>query len=904
MQVRPGLRRLVGRWTRAGGRFALAAGRIALVAILSIAAGAQAPGQAKSTGSSSAEDRLRALVARGETEIAAGAFAAAEDLALEAVSAARMAGDRRMESEALHLSGISRIYRGEYAGARAQFAAALAIDVATGDLLRQATRRNNIGNTHYFQGEYGAALREYQRAHESVLRAPSGADREPLRLAISGSLAALLQRLGQHRTALDFYRQVEAQLELLPAEQQTVVLGNLGVLYRNLGDPYAALARYRRALAIQQRTGDPIGETGVWTNIGIVHLTELREPQEAESAFARAMKRAARSGFRREEAQLAYYLGECARLLGRYQEARARFEQAQRLSRELGLAEEAWKANLGLGRLARNIGEDATARMHLTTAVDQVDSLRARTQSVSLRQRFLSDKRAPFDELIALHLDGMRDGTARPVAQEVFGLQERMRARALRDLLSVAAEGASEESHGAGLARMRALREQIAAARRGDGESAAIPAMEQEYLRLETAVWGGRLPTLANAVTLGSVQSRLGSDAMLLSYWVSDTRAAVVWISESDSGAVELPWGKDASVALSALRSALQQPGSEWEAAARAVATRVFPKPLAVALRKVRRLWIVADRELASIPFAVLPLDRPPGDDPEILYLPAAALQLRSREARKESAWLPWQASVDAFGAPAFATGGKQTGAEGLPPPLPGAQAEMEAIRRIVPGHMRVYAGGEARKAAIVDLASKAPVLHFATHAVVDEQDPGQSYVLLAADDAYSAEGQLTAREIPLLSLDQVQLITLSACDTARGRMLEGEGVQNLAGAFLAAGAGSVVSTLWAVEDGATAQWMAFFYEELARGKHPSLALRDAQVRLRRRSSAYSHPYYWSAFVLQGEGTVPPRWPRPWSFWLAGASVLFALLAAAAWVRQRRRRGTGPAARPAIQSRS
>jgi CHAT domain-containing protein len=427
--------------------------------------------------------------------------------------------------------------------------------------------------------------------------------------------------------------------------------------------------------------------------------------------------------------------------------------------------------------------------------------------------------------------------------------------------------------------------------------------MEQEYLRLESAVWGERLPALANAATLGSVQSRLGSDGILLSYWLSEDRAAVVWVSESDNGVSELSWGNDASVALNTLRGALQDPGSEWEPAARAVANHVFPKRLAVALQKVRRLWIVADQELASIPFAVLPLDRPPGDDPEILYLPAAVLRMRSREASGESAWLPWQASVDAFGAPAFGTGGKRNGAEGLPSPLPGAQAEMEAIRRLVPGHMRVYAGDEARKAAIVDRASMAPVLHFATHAVVDEQDPGQSYILLAADDAYSAEGQLTAREIPLLSLDQVQLITLSACDTARGRMLEGEGVQNLAGAFLAAGAGSVVSTLWAVEDGATAQWMAFFYKELARGKHPSLALRDAQVRLRQRSSAYSHPYYWSAFVLQGEGTVPPRWPRPWSFWLAGASAFFAILAALAWVHQSRKRGSEPKARPSIQSR-
>jgi CHAT domain-containing protein/tetratricopeptide (TPR) repeat protein len=842
-------------------------------------------------------------VAKAEAEIAAGAFAAAGEIALEAASAARAAGNRRMESEALHLSGIARIYRGEYAGAREQFAAALAIDEEAGDLLRQATRRNNIANTHYFQGEYTTALREYQRAHETVLRAPADADREPLRLAISSSLAALLQRLGQHRTALDFYRQVEAQLDLLPAEQQTVVLGNLGVLYRNLGDPYAALARYRRALAIQQRTSDPIGETGVWTNIGIVHLTELRAPQEAESAFARAMQRATRSEFRREEAQLAYYLGECARQLGRYTEGRAWFEQAQRLSQELGLAEEGWKAKLGLGRLARNVGDDATAQGHLTAAVDQVDSLRARTQSVSLRQRFLSDKRAPFDELIALHLDNTRDGTARPADQEVFGLQERMRARALRDLLSVAAEGASAESHGVSLARMRALREQIAAARRAGGQPSAIPAMEQEYLRLEASVWGERLPALANTATLDSVRSRLGSDAILLSYWVSEDRAAVVWVSESDSGVSELPWGNNASVALNTLRGALQDPGSAWEPAARAVANHVFPKRLAAALRKVRRVWIVPDRELASIPFAVLPLDRPPGDNPEILYLPAAALRMRSRAATGESAWLPWQQSVDAFGAPAFGMGAEQAGVEALPPPLPGAQAEMEAIRRIVPGRMRVYAGDEAQKTAILDRASKAPVLHFATHAVVDEQDPGQSYILLAAKDAYSGEGQLTAREIPLLSLDGMQLITLSACDTARGRMLEGEGVQNLAGAFLAAGAGSVVSTLWAVEDGATAQWMAFFYEELASGKHPSLALRNAQVRLRERRSAWSHPYYWSAFVLQGEGTVPPRWPRPWSFWLAGVSAFFAILAALAWVRQSRKRGLHPRARRSIQSR-
>ena len=139
-------------------------------------------------------------------------------------------------------------------------------------------------------------------------------------------------------------------------------------------------------------------------------------------------------------------------------------------------------------------------------------------------------------------------------------------------------------------------------------------------------------------------------------------------------------------------------------------------------------------------------------------------------------------------------------------------------------------------------------VIHLALHGYADPEFPDRSALIFAPEAAGTDDGLLQVREIRKLRLS-ASLVTLSACNTGIGPVGE-EGVANIVNAFIEAGGQSVVSTLWELEDHATAQLMATFYEHLSKREEKAEALRQAQLEM---VSSGAPPYYWAAFELAGE---------------------------------------------------
>jgi CHAT domain-containing protein len=144
-------------------------------------------------------------------------------------------------------------------------------------------------------------------------------------------------------------------------------------------------------------------------------------------------------------------------------------------------------------------------------------------------------------------------------------------------------------------------------------------------------------------------------------------------------------------------------------------------------------------------------------------------------------------------------------------------------------------------------------VLHLALHGYADLEYPDRSALIFASERDGFDNGHLEVREIRRLRL-KARLVTLSACDTGVGPVGEA-GVANLVNAFIEAGAESVVSTLWKVEDRATAHLMTTFYGSLAKHDGKAESLRNAQLDLLRSNLP---PYYWASFEIVGDpaGTV------------------------------------------------
>ena len=178
-------------------------------------------------------------------------------------------------------------------------------------------------------------------------------------------------------------------------------------------------------------------------------------------------------------------------------------------------------------------------------------------------------------------------------------------------------------------------------------------------------------------------------------------------------------------------------------------------------------------------------------------------------------------------------------------------------------------------------------MIHFATHALVDDRALDRTVLALAPGGA--GDGFVTPGELATLRLT-AGMVVLSACRTAGGVVVDGEGVQGLTAPLLEAGARSVVATAWRVSDRATAGFVDRFYRELVEGKPVVEALRDTRLASLR---AGEPAKVWAAFSVVGDPmvTIPLRTPASaTSWWVFGSGLIVALVAAA-----RRRRLSGKA---------
>jgi CHAT domain-containing protein len=188
-------------------------------------------------------------------------------------------------------------------------------------------------------------------------------------------------------------------------------------------------------------------------------------------------------------------------------------------------------------------------------------------------------------------------------------------------------------------------------------------------------------------------------------------------------------------------------------------------------------------------------------------------------------------------------------------PRLPHTRREADAITSLAPeAARRESLDFEASRAtALGPELGDYRIVHFATHGLVNGEHPELSGVVLSLVDKDGArqDGFLRLNEIYNLKLG-ADLVVLSACRTALGKEVRGEGLVGLTRGFMYAGAPRVVASLWAVDDKATVELMKTFYREmLLKRQRPAAALRAAQVSVWRQR--HLPPYYWAAFVLQGE---------------------------------------------------
>ncbi len=790
-----------------------------------------------------------------------GEYQPAADLYGEAAAAFVRAGDRRWEAIVRNELGSSLQSQGAAQEAIDQHALALSLARRMGDRLNQALALHGLGQAFQNQGEPQRALDRYR---EALTLWPPG---EPKRSSTLHQLGVLYARYLH-----DERRGGELLLQALDAwgpgqeRDKARTLSQLGRLAYEQGRLDEARRYYEKALELQ-RESDPCGSAVRLARLALVEAGQ-RARVAADARRAEALRIVETAVCPKSEPTVHLLGADLLENRGEPAAARAGYRRAEALFTGLGDRMLLAESLAGIARSARSLGDRQEARAASRHALDIIEGVRPTVLSDDLRTSFFAGARQAFD----FHIDLLLELGA---AEEAWVTAEEARARVLQDLLAETGAGLRRNAAPELVARERALQRQLNALesrwlKASEARPEKLQALRQtiearieelESLRGELRRRNPRYSSLARPepVSLAATwRDLLDDDTVLLEYRLGET-GSVVWAMTRDAliAARLPPRGEIEPIVREAahrLRS-LEWPGHNPPALCDV--SRMLLAPVARELGR-RRLVVVADGALETLPFAALPL---PGDAAacpaapllvdthEIVSLPSVAALLTQRRLlagrRPAPGWLAVVAD------PAYSSAHRR---------LPGSAQEAAALVAGRPaGKVFRATGAAASRRTVTGGALRGfRILHFAVHGVLAEQ-PQLSALDLAERDATGrpVSGPLPAHEIYGLDLP-AELVVLSACETARGREVPNEGlVSGLPRAFLHAGAARVLVSLWEVEDRSTRDLMVLFYRGLLdRALPPARALQEAQRTLRQ---AGRRPNQWAGFVLLGDWRpLPP----------------------------------------------
>jgi CHAT domain-containing protein/predicted negative regulator of RcsB-dependent stress response len=782
-----------------------------------------------------------------------------------------------LSGEAITLVNIGVVYEllGELQKSLEKYNEALRINRTVGDRLNEAITLTNIGGVYRLLGEPQKSLEKYNKALP-LIRSVNYRKGEALTL---NDIGVVYNSLGEWQKALEIYHEsLLISREIGNRRGEALTLNNLGVVYNSLGERQKALEIYHEALPLSREVGARREEALALDNIGTVY-SSLGEWQQALDKFNEALLIERAVGNRRSESATLLKIARVEQKRGNLAQARQTIEQAIGIiesmrtkidSQELRASyfasqQEFYGSYLGLlmqmHRQNPNAGFDAEA-----LAVSE----RARARSLL---ELLTESRADI-----------RQGVDLALLERERSLQQRLRAKATAQT--------SLLNHNHTTAQAEALAEEIAAITdEYDEVEARIRKSSPRYAAL----------TQPRPLNLSEIQRQvLDSETLLLEYYLGDEASYLFVVSQTSITSYQLPGRAEIEVATRRVRDLLTAPQPKsgensaqslarikeaeagyWPQAA--TLSRLLLGPAASQLG-AKRLLIVADGALQYLPFGVLPV---PGSqtmpvplivEHEIVHLPSAsALAVLRRElAGRRSA----PKAVAVLADPVFSaddgrvkpdSSDRKAQARVETPPdltraiddvrgkltrLPMTRDEADAVFSVAPlkTGLKALDFRASRATSTSDELSQYRIVHFATHGLLNSEHPKLSGLVLSLVDEQGRpqDGFLRLHEIFNLRLP-AELVVLSACQTGLGKEIKGEGLVGLTRGFMYAGVARVVASLWQVNDAATAELMKRFYRRmLQEGMRPSAALRAAQIEMWKRPH-WQSPFYWGAFVLQGE---------------------------------------------------
>jgi CHAT domain-containing protein/tetratricopeptide (TPR) repeat protein len=749
---------------------------------------------------------------------------------------------------------------GRLDGANDAYEKALAIAIEDGDLLQQMICRNNLALNLAAQYRYNGALEELKRVQGLLAQNP---DPEQS-IAFHRNSGIIYLNMGELELARDhFVVFLKASEESAAPLHQIEALINLGYLLQHFGDYERGLSYAGRAAAVAAETGQPrlLREPAI---LSAQLLWLLGRSDESIASWERAIEIDTEHGAGIDVAIDRMGMANVLATVGRTKEAKTMFDEARTVVEGSGDGDLRLALYFGLGHAFEKTEPDS-ARHYYERALAIIESTRASIGGAEVRTGYLGGVRRYYYEEVARYYASLAKdrGDWSPLA---FVTIERAKARGLLDIMESSAPAGESAQEAAVLDSIYRL------APGAPDYAARKRALTDRYIELTQKRVGESLGGLARGgvASIEDVRRALPKKTVMLAYALGDS-ASLLWVVDRDGHDLfELPGRGAIRPDVERLRDSLSKPGA-GDAALRSAARRLYQilvAPARESLEGARRIVVVPDGFLFEMPFETLLTE---DVSPEALWtdLPYLARQAPTVYAPSASVYVALESSKDtgrfdaeivAVGDPEFAAPGPVASVRGPKlDRLPATRNEvLEITAPLDDSRKVVLLGARANEAELKRaLRERTPrIVHLATHGLVDALEPAQSSIALSPDSAAGEDGFLHTLEILSLSL-RCELVVLSACESARGKVSRGEGVVGLSRSFLASGARGTVASLWAVSDESTALLMKDFYARmLGKKKGAGEALNDARFELMKEPE-FSHPYFWSPFVVIGSNRSP-----------------------------------------------
>jgi CHAT domain-containing protein/Tfp pilus assembly protein PilF len=753
---------------------------------------------------------------------------------------------------AIAQNGIGNIYfiKGDYRLALEFYEKSLKLKEETNDLPGITNSLSNIGRIHYKQGEYDKALNYFIRSLESKKS-----------LNDKAGVAGLLVNIGliyrekkELAKALDYFQQsLQLGKEARSIEVVSETLNNMGTVYYQQGNPEKAFEVFQEGLALRQTNQNKRGVSSSLGNLALYYLLQYKPEKALELA-----------------------------------------ERSYALDIESGSLEDIWYTLSIKGNAYKMLGKTQVAQKAFTEAIQAIETLRTQAAGdVLSQQNFMIKKISPYYHLIDLLVKERKD-------IEALNYAERSKAGLLLGILQSGKVNITKAMSDAEKEQERVLKEEITSLNSQIGrESLRLKVNEtrlqdlQERLKNSLArqkqfqenlyarhpdlkVQRGQLSDFN-----GEQASRLLPDnqTALLEYTVTNNKVLLFVLTKDSKQANVSLNTHELGITPDQLDKAVRDFRTllaSHNLVFRPAASRLYEllvKPAESVLQGKTRLVIVPDNSLWELPFQALQTD----DGHYLIerfaisYAPSLSVLAEMTKQRDKKTGDKKTANLLAFANPAMSrekgenTSNFEGDASSNRPDtfsqLPKTEAEVKTLVKLY-GNARskIYTGADASEERLKAEASSYRILHLATHSVLNNTSPMYSQVVLSqAKSSGKEDGFLEAWEIAQLNLD-TDLVVLSACETARGRLSAGEGMIGLTWAFFVAGSSATLVSQWKVDEASTSELMLEFHRHLQNARYNSPkpaskaeALRNATLKILQ-SNQYRHPFYWAAFVMIGNG--------------------------------------------------